>query len=203
MPGARICNLYSRPDYDGFGFSMRANERGPHQISSVEPGSPAYDAGLRVEDLILRVNDQSVVGERYSKTVTLIKNESERGRLKLEVIDPQQCPASVRDTMLVAPSNYSTIASSKSNMRKADSTQNLKQIAREARGPVDDRTRAVSVDAVQMRQRPQSMSDMNMQDTIRSTRSQASGISQRMCLLYIFLTFLVRFIVGQVCEIMI
>lgn len=159
---------------------MRANERGPHQISSVEPNSPAFDSGLRVEDLILKVNDLPVVGERYSKTVTLIKNESERGRLKLEVIDPQQCPVDVRETLLVAPSGYSTIASSKSaNVRKADSTQNLKAIAKEARG-VDDRQRAVSVDTMQQRQRPLSMSDVPVQGgTITSARSYGSGLSER------------------------
>lgn len=158
---------------------MRANERGPHQISSVEANSPAYDAGLRVEDLILKVNDASVVGERYSKTVTLIKNESERGRLKLEVIDPQQCPTQVRETLLVAPqSGYSTIASSKSTIRKADSTQNLKNIAREARGVDGDRQRAVSADPVR---RPLSMSDVPMQGgTITSAKSYGSGLSERM-----------------------
>ena len=65
---------------------MRANEKGPHQISNVEKDSPASYAGLRNDDLILKVNDINVVGERYNKTVALIKNESEKGRLKLEVV---------------------------------------------------------------------------------------------------------------------
>lgn len=134
---------------------MRANQKGPHQISSVEPKSPAEDAGLRVEDLILKVNDVPVVGERYSKTVTVIKNESERGRLKLEVIDPAQCPKDVRNTALNAPSSdYSTITST-GKVKKAESIQNLSQIAREAGAGSSDR--AQSVDAAN--RRPLSMSD--------------------------------------------
>ncbi len=66
---------------------MRPSDKGPHQISNVEINSPAMLAGLKNDDLVLKVNDVNVVGERYSKTVTLIKNESEKGRLKLEVID--------------------------------------------------------------------------------------------------------------------
>lgn len=164
--------MYTRPDFDGFGFSMRANERGPHQISSVEPNSPAQDAGLRIDDLILKVNDQNVVGERYSKTVALIKNESERGRgLKLEVVDPTQCPPVVRDTLLNAPSTYSTMSSTKP-VKKADSTQNLKMIATEARD-VNERPRAVSVDAPTPRPRPLSQPT----GTVTSATSMGSGLT--------------------------
>lgn len=177
IPGARVCTIYSRPDYDGFGFSMRANDKGPHQISSVEANSPAMDSGLRGDDLILKVNDLNVVGERYSKTVALIKNESEKGRLKLEVIDPYQCPPNLKDTLLAPQSGYSTISGTKEKSstlgKKSDSTQNLRLIAAEAR-EVEDKSRAVSVDTA-TRQRPLSMSDA--QGTIKSANSFGSGLT--------------------------
>ena len=50
--------------------------------------SPAEMAGLKSDDFLIKVNDINVVGERYNKTVALIKNESDKGRLRLEVIEP-------------------------------------------------------------------------------------------------------------------
>ena len=82
----RVCNLVSRPDYDGFGFSLRSSDTGLHQVSLIEAESPAQMADLREDDLILKVNGVNVLGERYIKTVSIIKNESLSGRVKLEVI---------------------------------------------------------------------------------------------------------------------
>lgn len=97
--------MLPRPDFEGFGFSIAANQRGPHKISQVETNSPADDGGLRVDDLILKVNDVSIVGERYSKTVRLMKNEFERGRIKLEVIAPSKCPPDLRNVSLKSNTN--------------------------------------------------------------------------------------------------
>ena len=137
---SRICNLVSRPDYDGFGFSMRSNEKGPHQISSVENESPAQVAGLRPDDLILKINDALVLGERYSRTVTLIKNESQAGRLKLEVIEASECPSEIRNMPLISTTSSGTdtlaSTSSKKASKKQSSTsgsiENLKNITQEA-----------------------------------------------------------------------
>lgn len=163
---------------------MRANDKGPHQVSSVEPNSPAERGGLRTDDLILKVNDINVVGERYSKTVAQIKNESERGILKLEVIDPYQCPPSIKNTLL-APSAYSTMSKGVAVSRPmSDSTQNLRNITREAIDTdVSTRSRAVSVDtgSERMRQpRPLSANDIdiNQNSTVRSYGSAMTGLSE-------------------------
>jgi hypothetical protein len=161
---------------------MRKNEAGPHQISSVEENSPAMLAGLKNDDLLLKVNDVNVVGERYSKTVTLIKNESERGRLKLEVIEPQLCPLDIRNAVLPAPSDYSTLSSRNKEIKidssgrrssKAESIQNLRDIAGQiissANIPID--RRAVSEGPVS--QRTQSMTNIQ-NSTVRSTNSFGS-----------------------------
>ena len=84
-------------DYEGFGFTVSPNRAGMHQVTSVETGSPAEEAGLRPDDLILKVNDMSVLGESYSRLNTLIENESECGQIKLEVIEPTRCPARLRN----------------------------------------------------------------------------------------------------------
>jgi predicted metalloprotease with PDZ domain len=133
----------SRPDYDGFGFSMKSSEKGPHQISGVEQESPAHVAGLRPDDLILKINEQLVVGERYSRTVTIIKNESQSGRLKLEVIEASECPSEIRnvplnttshstDTLTSQQSQQITTASIKKQKSTSGSIENLKNITEEA-----------------------------------------------------------------------
>ena len=126
-------NLISRPDYDGFGFSIRPSERGPHQVSNVEPGSPGAVGGLRLDDFILKVNDTYVVGQRFSKTAATIKNESDKGRIKLEVVEPSLCPEEIRAVPLLEPASANaTVKSTSKSLKSAESIQNLKQVAAEA-----------------------------------------------------------------------
>ena len=172
LNGLRVCNLVSRPDYDGFGFSMRPADKGPHQVSSVEQNSPAMFGGLKPDDLILKVNDVNVVGERYSKTISLIKNESQNGRLKLEVIDSKYCPIEIRNTPLMqsAPSTVSKRDKKKPSSTK-NSVENLRNITQEA---IDTDRRSVSADpgSERTKQRPLSMTDLN-----RGTSTVRSGTS--------------------------
>lgn len=95
----------------GYGFSLRKNEVGPHQIANVELNSPALFSGLQDDDYLLKINDVNVVGERYSKTVTRIKNESDKGILKLEVVEPARISRDVKDTRTEIPSGYASISS--------------------------------------------------------------------------------------------
>jgi hypothetical protein len=166
---------------------MRPSDKGPHQISNVEINSPAMLAGLKNDDLVLKVNDVNVVGERYSKTVTLIKNESEKGRLKLEVIDQQSCPSDIRNMVLTPQSGHSTI---KSRSSKSGSIDNLRKITSEiiasgsGRDTIrsvsqlpTDRQRAPSVDYDNRKQRPASTSDIDRvpnNSTVRSNTSYGS-----------------------------
>lgn len=108
---------------------MRANESGPHQIISVEANSPADEAGLRLNDFILKVNDIEVVGERYSKLVTILANESERGRIKLEVIEPEKCPQNIRSTAIM-PDNEPRIDNQPTEPKDGENNglENLRKI---------------------------------------------------------------------------
>jgi len=163
ISGARICNLINRPDFDGFGFSMRSNEKGPHQISSV-------------------------LGERYTKTITLIKNESDKGRLKLEVIEPALCSLDIKNA--TSGPNYATLSSNKGTLTKKDkkkdkhSVDNLRNIAQEViesgSGHFEnDRSRAESLEVASdsRKTRPKSMSDIDRvqyNSTVKSNMSMGS-----------------------------
>ena len=91
----RQYRLQRNPDFEGYGFRVRSNYQAdgtPHQIVSVEPGSPADLQGLRVRDYILRVNNQTV--EHMNPTEfnqmmqNLVRNDNTRdGTLLLEVMD--------------------------------------------------------------------------------------------------------------------
>ena len=82
-----MLNLIRRPYIEGYGFSIRKFDKGPHQISRVDKNSPAEYAGLRVNDLLLKINNFDVVESSYAKIGLIIINELEKERLKLEVID--------------------------------------------------------------------------------------------------------------------
>ena len=107
----RVCNLVSRSDFLGYGFSLRKNEVGPHQIANVELNSPALLSGLQDDDYLLKINDINVVGERYSKTVTRIKNESDKGILKLEVVETTKISKYVRETRIDTQSGFASVSS--------------------------------------------------------------------------------------------
>jgi C-terminal processing protease CtpA/Prc len=198
-PGTRVVSLIGRPDYDGFGFSIRPSERGPHQVSNVEVGSPGHVAGLLADDLILRVNDTYVVGQRFSKTAALIKNESEKGRIRLEVIEPHLCPEDIRATSLFEPTTSSASGTVRSSHQK-DNIVNLKQITAEALAvagnsstlPAGASARGLSVDTgsdrLRGQQRPQSMTDIDrihqqqqqqLQQNSSTVRSNASFYSSQ------------------------
>lgn len=130
--------MVSRPDYIGYGFSLRKSEIGPHQIANVETNSPALLSGLRDNDYLLKVNDAYVVGERYSKTVTRIKNEGDKGILKLEVIEPESCPREIREVRIDIPSGYTSVSSAgklspiiSKTAKPGKDVSNLKEIVNE------------------------------------------------------------------------
>jgi hypothetical protein len=108
----RVCNLVSRPDFNGYGFALRKAEVGPHQIANVEPNSPALISGLKNDDYLIKINDCRVVGERYSKAITLIKSEAEKGHLVLEVVEPEFCPKELKEAKISLPPGYNTVSSS-------------------------------------------------------------------------------------------
>ena len=92
LAASRIINLTKKTDFLGLGFSISQSDEGPHKIVDIEPGSPAEEAGLKQNDLIIKINNQDVVGQRYHRMAAMLKTESQIGHLKIEVIDPDLCP---------------------------------------------------------------------------------------------------------------
>ena len=62
----RLCHLKKRPDYSGYGFSLRFDEQdGRQHFSRVKIGSPAEEVGLMEGDILVEINDVKVEGEAH------------------------------------------------------------------------------------------------------------------------------------------
>jgi C-terminal processing protease CtpA/Prc len=83
------------------GFSVKKRKTGPHIITAVERDSPAGQSGLKVNDLLLRLNSTNLIGKSYLKTIDLLKKESSSGSsFQLEVIESDLCPLKIRNRSL-------------------------------------------------------------------------------------------------------
>lgn len=82
----RLCNLYIREDFDGYGFNLykRKGVEGQY-VSNIEVGSPADNAGLRNEDRVLEVNGSDVGGKSHKKIVAKIRDK--KTEVSLLVVD--------------------------------------------------------------------------------------------------------------------
>ncbi len=192
----------SRPDFSGYGFALRKAEVGPHQIANVEPNSPALISGLKNDDYLIKINDSRVVGERYSKTITLIRSEAEKGNLVLEVVEPEFCPKELKEAKISLPPGYNTISSSKlvpigtktnatiSNTIVQDLQTNPNASISKQKGSPGIAKRPMSVSPpieiernesfIKQQQRPFSMSDLTTIDpksTVKSTKSFGSTLT--------------------------
>lgn len=99
-----------KPDFNGWGLTIRTSQTRPNQIASVEANSPAQEAGILVDDLIMKVNDISLLGEANLNIMTLIENEFECGVIKLTVIEPHQCSSTLLESFAYRTPNDSTIS---------------------------------------------------------------------------------------------
>ena len=93
-----------KPDFNGWGLTIRNSQTRPNQVASVEANSPAQEIGILVDDLIMKVNEESVVGETSLNIISMIEKEFERGVIQLTVIEPHQCSS----TLLESFASYRT-----------------------------------------------------------------------------------------------
>lgn len=54
-------------------------------VAEVEPNSPFDRSGIKLNDVILKVNEQNVFGERLPKIMNLIENSYKNGFVRLDV----------------------------------------------------------------------------------------------------------------------
>lgn len=70
----RLCTVNKRNDFEGYGFNLHSEANKPGQfIGHVENGSPAYQAGLLKNDILLEVNGFNVCDENHQQVVSRIK----------------------------------------------------------------------------------------------------------------------------------
>lgn len=72
---AKHCILKKHPTYNGYGLLLRY-QNGLHLIDQVEEDSPAYNAGLREDDVILYVDKKSVEQMTHDDVKILIRKLS-------------------------------------------------------------------------------------------------------------------------------
>jgi len=83
----RLCHVRKVPDFDGYGFNLRAEIGGrPGQfVHDVDERSPAAAAGLRDGDRVVEVNGRSVALETHRDVVERIR--ALPGEVTLLVVD--------------------------------------------------------------------------------------------------------------------
>ncbi|XP_034046851.1 Na(+)/H(+) exchange regulatory cofactor NHE-RF2 isoform X2 [Thalassophryne amazonica] len=82
----RLCHLVRSET--GYGFNLHSERSRPGQyIRSLDPGSPADQAGLRPQDRLIEVNGVNIEGMRHAEVVAFIKNGGDETRLL--VVDPE------------------------------------------------------------------------------------------------------------------
>ena len=86
IPAPRLCTLFKRPDFEGYGFNLYKKKNSPGQfIGSIDPGSPAEVAGLKEGDKLVEVNGQDVGQDNHKHAVQRIKEIP--GQVTLLVVD--------------------------------------------------------------------------------------------------------------------
>lgn len=82
----RLCHM-ARTD-TGYGFNLHSDRSKPGQyIRSLDPGSPADQAGLRPQDRLVEVNGVNIEGMRHAEVVAFIKRGGDETWLL--VVDPE------------------------------------------------------------------------------------------------------------------
>jgi len=71
----RLCKICLWTNYDGFGFKIRLNSKDQHIINMIESNSPASTSGLKLMDVIVAVNQISIIERKNEEVHRLIKRE--------------------------------------------------------------------------------------------------------------------------------
>ena len=88
IPISRVCCLVAQGESKSFGYSLTPNKaNGPHRVHQVTRDSPAFNAGLKVDNLLLKLNGVELTGKSYTKVIEMLKSAAETGKYQLEVVE--------------------------------------------------------------------------------------------------------------------
>merc|ERR1712038_177231 len=85
-PRPRLCCLYRRSDYDGYGFNLyKLRQVEGQYVGKIEAGSPAERGGLQNGDRVVEVNGENVENKSHKKVVRKIRDL--KNEVSLLVVD--------------------------------------------------------------------------------------------------------------------
>ncbi|CAF3175996.1 unnamed protein product [Rotaria sp. Silwood2] len=73
--GVRVIHLRRSPDYEGFGFHLQYNKN-YFLVHKIENDSPAASSGLKLDDIVLSVNQQSTENMPHPTFVSIVSGSS-------------------------------------------------------------------------------------------------------------------------------
>lgn len=82
--GSRICILETKPNTQA-GFALSGKTSAPYLICSIDENSPAFRAGLKLNDAILSINEKSVIASSYEEVVRLVREALQHKTVKFIV----------------------------------------------------------------------------------------------------------------------
>lgn len=82
--GCRICLLETSTDRTA-GFVLSGMSPPPYKICKIEKDSPAEKAGLQVNDVLLSVNEKSVINTSYKESIEIIREALKQKTVQLTV----------------------------------------------------------------------------------------------------------------------
>ncbi len=71
--------------YNGIGIAITNNKEGQIVVASVYEDSPAEKAGLKVNDIIIKIDDTSLIGKKTDDLVDYIKDNNSK-KIKLKIL---------------------------------------------------------------------------------------------------------------------
>lgn len=70
----RLCHMKKRADETGYGFNiMSKRDKLCQYVGKVDPGTPAYESGLRTGDKIIEIDNKNVAEMSYVQIIELLR----------------------------------------------------------------------------------------------------------------------------------
>lgn len=106
----RLCTLHKWPHFDGYGIHLSCNKdwRGLF-IEDIEINSPAENAGLLRNDIILRVNGRSIENEDFFSIISFIQHELQQDQIEFLVLDPYSAELALHYQLNIDEDNHNCV----------------------------------------------------------------------------------------------